>query len=192
MKRVKGGLEWTITPGSVAAFAAGDHSSRTPVTRRLERPTRRSNGPDRSTAATSVASLLLGLAPGGVYLARRVTPPAGALLPHRFTLAKGQQIDKDSPPSGGLLSAALSLAFRPVGVTDHPVLWSPDFPPAAAALRQPQPATVQSTPRLPSRIAEFGSRVKTLWPGEMFAPVDFISRRRSTFPANCPAAQALH
>ena len=30
---------------------------------------------------------LLGLAPGGVYRATRVTPGAGALLPHRFTLA---------------------------------------------------------------------------------------------------------
>lgn len=26
---------------------------------------------------------------------------------------------------------ALSLALRPVGVTDHPALWSPDFPPAS-------------------------------------------------------------
>ena len=31
-------------------------------------------------------SPLLGLAPGGVYLAGWVTPPAGELLPHRFTL----------------------------------------------------------------------------------------------------------
>ena len=30
---------------------------------------------------------LFGLAPGGVYRAARVTPGAGALLPHRFTLA---------------------------------------------------------------------------------------------------------
>ena len=29
---------------------------------------------------------LLGLAPGGGYRAARVTPDAGALLPHRFTL----------------------------------------------------------------------------------------------------------
>jgi len=29
---------------------------------------------------------------------------------------------------GGLFSVALSLISRPVGVTDHPVLWSPDFP----------------------------------------------------------------
>ena len=29
---------------------------------------------------------LFGLAPGGVYRAKRVAPPAGELLPHRFTL----------------------------------------------------------------------------------------------------------
>ena len=29
---------------------------------------------------------------------------------------------------GGLFSVALSLTSRSVGVTDHPVLWSPDFP----------------------------------------------------------------
>jgi len=32
---------------------------------------------------------------------------------------------------GGLLSAALARTLRPVGVTHHPVLWSPDFPPVA-------------------------------------------------------------
>jgi len=31
-------------------------------------------------------------------------------------------------PIGGLFSAALSLTSRPVGVADHPVLRSPDFP----------------------------------------------------------------
>jgi len=30
---------------------------------------------------------------------------------------------------GGLLSAALSVGSRPPGVTWHPALWSPDFPP---------------------------------------------------------------
>ncbi|GEM_PF-2474848 len=34
---------------------------------------------------------------------------------------------------GGLLSVALALVSQPVGVTDHPVLRSPDFPPAKAA-----------------------------------------------------------
>ena len=35
---------------------------------------------------------------------------------------------------GGVFSVALSLASRPVGVIDHPVLRSPDFPPAASCL----------------------------------------------------------
>jgi hypothetical protein len=37
---------------------------------------------------------------------------------------------------GGLFSVALSLAFRPVGVTHHHTLRSPDFPPAALELAQ--------------------------------------------------------
>ena len=40
------------------------------------------NEPDR-------LCFLFGLAPGGVCLAKRVTPPAGALFPHRFTLTEG-------------------------------------------------------------------------------------------------------
>jgi len=35
---------------------------------------------------------------------------------------------------GGVLSVALSLASRPVGITHHRVLWSPDFPLAASFL----------------------------------------------------------
>jgi hypothetical protein len=35
---------------------------------------------------------------------------------------------------GGLLSVALSLASRPVGVTHHRTQWSPDFPPAATSV----------------------------------------------------------
>ncbi len=31
--------------------------------------------------------------------------------------------------SGGIFSAALSVGSRPPGVTWHPALWSPDFPP---------------------------------------------------------------
>ena len=34
--------------------------------------------------------------------------------------------------SGGLLSAALSVGSRPPGVTWHPALWSPDFPPLSS------------------------------------------------------------
>ena len=31
--------------------------------------------------------------------------------------------------AGGILSVALSVGSRPPGVTWHPALWSPDFPP---------------------------------------------------------------
>jgi len=32
---------------------------------------------------------------------------------------------------GGIFSVALSVGSRPPGVTWHPALWSPDFPPSA-------------------------------------------------------------
>ena len=44
-------------------------------------------GSARSPGRTGRPSPLLGLAPGGVYLAAPVARTAGALLPHRFTLA---------------------------------------------------------------------------------------------------------
>jgi len=47
----------------------------------------------------------------------------GALLPHPFTLTCFR-----TRTIGGLLSAALSVGFRPPGVTWHSTLWSPDFP----------------------------------------------------------------
>ncbi len=73
--------------------------------------------------AGRVNGSLFGLAPGGVYLATLCCHARGALLPHPFTLT-------DKPKfAGGLLSAALSVGFRPPGVTWHPALWSPDFPP---------------------------------------------------------------
>jgi hypothetical protein len=65
------------------------------------------------------------LAPGGVYRADRVTPIAGALLPHRFTLTC-------APPGGdaigGLFSVALSCRSPRLAVNQHPALWSPDLP----------------------------------------------------------------
>src|SRR5581483_11933515 len=61
-------------------------------------------------------------APGGVYQAARVTPNAGGLLLHLFTLTRRPR------PPGGLLSVALSRGSPRVGVADHPALRSPDFP----------------------------------------------------------------
>ncbi len=72
----------------------------------------------------TAASSLFGLAPDGVCRAEQVTLLAGGLLPHRFTLTLASLATDD----GGLLSVALSLISRSVGVTDHPVLRSPDFP----------------------------------------------------------------
>lgn len=51
-------------------------------------------------------------------------PAAGALLPHRFILTV----------AGGLFSVALSLGLPPLAVSQHPALWSPDFPQQIAAI----------------------------------------------------------
>ncbi len=83
---------------------------------------------------------LFGLAPDGVYRADRVTPIAGALLPHRFTLTTRPSGPSPGEPFGGLLSVALSLASRPVDVIDHPVLRSPDFPPVGKPPTSDRPA----------------------------------------------------
>ena len=129
-------------PGSVES----GHFSGTAVARRLERSTRESQraGPARQGS-------LFDLAPGGVYQAKPVSRPAGALLPHRFTLASW---DPGGSPIGGLLSVALSLSLRTVGVTHHRVLRSPDFPPrgwlvSAEAQRTLLAATTRPSPAPP-------------------------------------------
>jgi hypothetical protein len=81
-----------------------------------------SSGLTREPRAGDPNALLFGLAPGGVCRAGAVTRVAGELLPHRFTLTV--------LADGGLFSVALSVGLPPLGVTQHPALWSPDFPPA--------------------------------------------------------------
>ena len=99
-----------------------------------------SNDEPDKFAATEAAFSLLGFAPGGVYRASQVTLAAGALLPHRFTLACATSSEL-FVAIGGLLSAALSLTSRSVGVADHPVLRSPDFPLVTAkAITSDRPA----------------------------------------------------
>jgi len=77
----------------------------------------------------------------------RRTPCCSALLPMGFTepgrspglLVSSYLTVSPLPPTnadGGLFSVALSLAFRPVGVTHHRTLWSPDFPPVTLNLAQ--------------------------------------------------------
>ena len=62
----------------------------------------------------------------------RVTSAAGALLPHRFTLTA--QAKTGARPARRFTFCCPTLTFRPVGVTDHPILWSPDFPLAATSV----------------------------------------------------------
>ena len=90
-----------------------------------------SSGLTRALRAGHPIALLFDLAPGGVCRAGAVTRAAGELLPHRFTLT--------ALASGGLFSVALSVELPPLGVTQHPALWSPDFPPAASR----RPATAR-------------------------------------------------
>jgi len=73
-------------------------------------------------AIASAGCSLLGLAPGGVCRAATVARRAGELLPHRFTLACAPR---------GHRRSVLCGTFRGsprLGVTQHPALWSPDFP----------------------------------------------------------------
>jgi len=76
-------------------------------------------------SAGSLQTHRLGLAPEGVCLAADVAAGAGALLPHPFNLTG--TADCAAAP-GGLLSVALFHASPRLGVTQHPALWSPDFP----------------------------------------------------------------
>ena len=93
--------------------------------------------PSSACAGRQLPAAPLDLAPGGVYQAVRVTPAAGGLLHHRFTLTAAAN------HGGGLFSVALSRGSPRVAVNNHPALWSPDVPrtrsPAYAAARPARP-----------------------------------------------------
>lgn len=134
----KSGLERTCKPGSVPRGHLVAHGATT-ISLGRRSPDASSSRPGSGDETGRFAPnphrtgrrgsnfFLLGLAPDGVYRASPVTRPAGELLPHRFTLTGGAN------PAGGLFSVALSLALRPVGVTHHRALRSPDFPPATVS-----------------------------------------------------------
>ncbi len=94
------------------------------------------------SAAGHGFAFLFGLAPGGVYLATECCHLRGALLPHHFTLTGPILANR----TGGIFSVALSVGSRPPGVTWHPALWSPDFPPhhADGAIAWPTPGYIVS------------------------------------------------
>jgi len=87
---------------------------------------------------------LLGLAPGGVYPAGAVT---GAAVGSYIKAATGPRPPPfhpclcasrlaARPAIGGVFSVALSVGSPPLAVSQHPALWSPDFPPPALAGRE--------------------------------------------------------
>ena len=151
--RLSLGEDTAGSPSRVPGQEAGERKSR-PISRILSGPRGPDGHPSGAVVADDLGAVyprtragrprtsarepegsLFDLAPGGVYLAGRITPTAGGLLHHRFTLTTAS--------GGGLLSVALSRGSPRVGVTDHPALWSPDFP--RTRVRR-GPATVWPTP----------------------------------------------
>src|SRR5439155_484644 len=113
---------------------SSNHSSGPPVTRGIERPTR-GNGRAIRARPKGQASLLRGLAPGGVYR----SPPSRADLASSY-LAVSPLLRTTGPgrtPFCGTFPRSLGAV-----VSGHPALRSPDFPPATPwrAVARPPPA----------------------------------------------------
>ncbi len=116
--------ESACKPGSV-----GDsHSSRTCVTTRLKRPTRgHTRAAWRGLNRSSPYLVLLRVG----FTLPPALPSARCALTAPFHPYRSTEADL-----GGIFSVALAVGSRPPGITWHPALWSPDFPPLAPP-RQP-------------------------------------------------------
>ena len=97
---------------------------------------------------------LFGLAPDGVCPATGVA--TGAVRSYR-TISPLPALTR----LGGVFSVALSVGSRRPGVTWHPALWSPDFPPGIKF-----PAAVRPTPKTSIRVTSAEWRVKPASPLE--------------------------
>ena len=116
-------------PSSVPDFSGDDHSSGTRVAPGLKQPTRELWA-GQPQALPYLALLRVGF-----------SKPAMSPLP----LVSSYLTFSPLPWTyhGGLVSVALSLGLPPLGITQHPALWSSDFPPAACQ----QPAIIWPTSR---------------------------------------------
>jgi len=91
---------------------------------------------------------LLGLAPGGGYLAARIAADAGGLLHHLFTLTLTPSPSPEGEGEG--MGATCFCGPNPAGfpVPGFPrrrALWSADFPrPLAYALGRDRPASLKT------------------------------------------------
>lgn len=114
-------------PGSVA----DNHSSGTHVTVCLKRPTRIPCGPHDMTLQSN--GFLFGLAPGGVFpattVANRAVRSYRTISPLPACSNQFKNEPQNEEQAGGIFSVALSVGSHLPGVTWHPALWSPDFPP---------------------------------------------------------------
>jgi hypothetical protein len=134
MRGGEGNARWPVSRVLSPPDAGDGHSSRTPVTGRLARPTRTAAWKSASPARAGVPSLL-GLAPGGVYRAALVTEDAvrsyRTLSPLPWT-SRGAV-------HGGLLSVALSLGSPPPDVIRHRISLEPGLssPPCGRAAIRP-------------------------------------------------------
>jgi hypothetical protein len=115
VKRLEGNARRPVSR-VLSLLRGDDHSSGTPVARRLKRPTRAAiRRPIRRTLSGRPAAPIWSCSGWGLPCRRRYRR-RGALLPHRFTLAGRPK------RTGGLFSVALSLGSPPPGVTRHPCL----------------------------------------------------------------------
>ncbi|SDE13772.1 hypothetical protein SAMN04488504_104381 [Myxococcus virescens] len=101
----------------------GEHSSRALVAQGPHQRATRTHGTGHPCPPYGEDALLLALAPGGVYRAVRVTPDA---------VRSYRTVSPLPAPcgTGGLFSVALSCESPRLAVSQHPALWSSDFPPA--------------------------------------------------------------
>ena len=97
--------------------AGDDHSSGTPVTGRLVRPTR--TAARKPTCWRNQPAVPIWSCSRWGLPCRFRCRPRGALLPHPFTLTHQPR------RTGGLLSVALSLGSPPPGITRHRVSMEP-------------------------------------------------------------------
>jgi hypothetical protein len=99
---------------------SGNHLSRPYVAIRLERPTRTRGGPPRCVPTRSCSGWGLPSQRVSALLVRSYRTVAP--LPVPVPLQGGHW------PSAVCISVALSLGSLPLGITQHPALWSSDFP----------------------------------------------------------------
>ena len=122
--------------------SGGNHLSGTPVARRLVRPTREWTGePPASRRVSPTTTLPVWPCSGWGLPQPAGHPTAGELLPRHFTLTTRRR----ERLRGRFVSVALSLGSPPLAVSQHPALWSSDFP-------RPPPMP-RRQPRLPGRLA---------------------------------------